>query len=285
MIKEHLFVKCNSEVNLSVNRVRSDGLSIVLIHGLASNSGLYSAMVEQLSSLGFDVVTIDLRGHGLSDKPSYGYDYKTISNDIFSILTSLKLKKPLMVGQSWGGNVVLDFMSRNEFESLGGVLIDGGWIHLKRNFKSFEDVKVVLSPPRFEHVKLADLETRFKALHKDWTKVSIEGTLMNFHEDDDGFVKPNLSFENHIKILKQLYDDDPILKAKSITQPIMLIVAGSKSSDKAIQVTELESCLKVYKTFWYENADHDIHAQMPELVTGLINNEINSGIFHANLSQ
>ena len=45
---------------------------IVLVHGLASNAMLWEGAAIALSSLGHLVTAVDLRGHGLSEKPDTG---------------------------------------------------------------------------------------------------------------------------------------------------------------------------------------------------------------------
>ncbi len=276
---EHFWVKTSDGIKLSVNRYPENGNQILLIHGLASNSGLYLAMCENLHSMGYDTYSIDLRGHGMSDKPISGYDYLTISRDIASVFDHFKLKKPLLVGQSWGGNVVIDYISRYGENVLGGMLIDGGWICLKASFTSIKDAKTALAPPKFQNLTIRNLEKGFREMHPDWPKVSIKGSLMNFSIDDNGFVTPNLSFENHMRILENLYEDDPVLKAKRIKEPILLVVAGSKTPEKLEQVSNLEGSLKHYKTLWFENAVHDLHAQIPDTISELIKNEFENGIF------
>lgn len=41
--------------------------SIVLVHGFAEHSGRYSHVIAALNAAGFDVLSIDFRGHGLSE--------------------------------------------------------------------------------------------------------------------------------------------------------------------------------------------------------------------------
>ena len=47
---------------------------IVLVHGLASNAMLWEGAALAFCALGHLVTAVDLRGHGLSEKPESGYD-------------------------------------------------------------------------------------------------------------------------------------------------------------------------------------------------------------------
>ncbi|MEY3423980.1 MAG: hypothetical protein RLZZ285_705, partial [Actinomycetota bacterium] len=84
---------------------------IVLVHGLASNAMLWEGAALALSSLGHLVTAVDLRGHGLSEKPDNGYDMQTVTKDLAGLLREIQKQNfvaPVVCGQSWGGNVVLE---------------------------------------------------------------------------------------------------------------------------------------------------------------------------------
>ena len=58
---------------------------IVLVHGLASNAMLWEGAALALCALGHLVTAVDLRGHGLSEKPESGYDMQTVTQDLAEI--------------------------------------------------------------------------------------------------------------------------------------------------------------------------------------------------------
>ena len=91
----------------------SPGIPILLIHGLASNARLWDGPARRLAELGHAVTAIDLRGHGLSDKPDTGYDMANIADDVLDVVNALGARqrnwvRPLVLGQSWGGNIVVE---------------------------------------------------------------------------------------------------------------------------------------------------------------------------------
>ena len=49
---------------------------------------------------------MDWRGHGRSDRPSRGYDYDTIADDLATLIDHLDLQDVTLVGHSMGGAVV-----------------------------------------------------------------------------------------------------------------------------------------------------------------------------------
>ncbi|HVP53709.1 MAG TPA: alpha/beta hydrolase, partial [Candidatus Eisenbacteria bacterium] len=75
----------------------------------------------------FRLVAMDLRGHGLSDKPQQGYDdTKLWADDVNAVIATLSLANPVLCGWSYGSLVVLDYIRHYGEGKLGGVhVVDG----------------------------------------------------------------------------------------------------------------------------------------------------------------
>ena len=66
------------------------GRPVVLIHGWPLSGALWSAQVPALQGAGFRVVTYDRRRFGDSDKPSSGYTYDELTEDLHTVLEDLR---------------------------------------------------------------------------------------------------------------------------------------------------------------------------------------------------
>ena len=77
------------------------GWPVVLLHGLASTSHSWD-LVAPLLVEHARVIALDLRGHGLSDKPDEGYDFETLSADVFEIASQLIVHTDARDGLSSG---------------------------------------------------------------------------------------------------------------------------------------------------------------------------------------
>jgi non-heme chloroperoxidase len=103
------------------------GRSIVFIHGF---SQCWLAWSRQMSSdLADDhrLVAIDLRGHGISDKPREGYaDSKLWADDINAVIQELRLDQPILCGWSYGPLVILDYIRHYGEDKLSGLHFVGG---------------------------------------------------------------------------------------------------------------------------------------------------------------
>ncbi len=76
---------------------------IVLMHGLTANAHSFDGLIRAGLSPKYRVITPDLRGRGLSDKPASGYSMAAHAADIVGMLDALNIKQVAMGGHSFGG--------------------------------------------------------------------------------------------------------------------------------------------------------------------------------------
>lgn len=253
----------------------ASGVPFLLVHGLASNARLWDGTAEVLAAAGHHVVAVDQRGHGHSSKPDSGYDFATIVNDLVALLDQLEWSRPVIAGQSWGGNVVVEFAATHP-DRLGAVAaVDGGFIELGSRFDSWEECRARLSPPRLVGTPAVQMEEWIRKANPDWPETGIQGTLANFEVRADGTVAPWLTFERHLMILEALYGHRPSERFPSVTVPALLVPADTGdvawTHDKEIAVDAALADLPDGRVRWFSPAHHDIHAQHPvELAHALL---------------
>ncbi len=100
----------------------SQARPILYIHGL---SQCWLAWNRQLNSdLAHDhrLIAMDMRGHGLSDKPLQGYDdTKLWADDVNAVIETLGLRDPVLCGWSYGPLVILDYVRHFGEDRIGGI--------------------------------------------------------------------------------------------------------------------------------------------------------------------
>src|ERR1044071_2872949 len=83
--------------------------TIVFIHGFGGQAEQWQYQLQEFS-LDNRVIALDLRGHGLSDKPRQGYYLPQLVNDLETALVLLKVKgKFILVGHSFGGAIATEY--------------------------------------------------------------------------------------------------------------------------------------------------------------------------------
>lgn len=87
---------------------------VVLVHGLGCSAYTFHRNMPALSEAGFRAIAVDLKGHGLSDKPlaSDEYTVESLVEHLRDILDALGLERPALAGHSLGGSLIYHFAVR-----------------------------------------------------------------------------------------------------------------------------------------------------------------------------
>ncbi len=241
----------------------------VLVHGLASNARTWDGVGEALAVGGSRSLSIDQRGHGESSRPTDGFDFKTITNDLAALIAAERLGPVVMAGQSWGGNVAIEFGHRHPDLCAAVVCVDGGFINIADQFPEWDEAAQQLAPPDFSDLTVSDLDQMTASRFVDWPPSGVAGQLANFEIVEGEHVRPRLSLANHMRILAALWKHDPNSIAGELIAPVLVIAVGQGDDDKRRRVEAFVHRLSIGKLIWAQG-DHDIHAQRPELVAGLM---------------
>lgn len=95
----------------------------VLIHSLAMNAEFWEPTVKSLDP-DWDVIAIDCRGHGQSDKPAGPYSVALFADDVASVMDDAGWENAVVGGASMGGCVALSFAENHASRISGLYLID-----------------------------------------------------------------------------------------------------------------------------------------------------------------
>ena len=129
--------------------------AIVFIHGWSCDSTVWRFQSEALSSR-IRTITIDLPGHGQSDKPHIDYTMDLYARAIDSVLRNAGVKRAILVGHSNGTPVVRQFYRKYPSETAALVLVDGP---LRGAFKDKASAERFLQPLRGD--KFSDFAGKF----------------------------------------------------------------------------------------------------------------------------
>ena len=87
--------------------------TLVLVHGLLMNRRMFDRLAPEMAARGNRVITVDLLGHGRSDRPvdMRLYNMPDFGRQIAVLLDHMKLDRPVVGGTSLGANASLEFAS------------------------------------------------------------------------------------------------------------------------------------------------------------------------------
>jgi len=102
------------------------GRPILFLHGVSQCSLAWTLQMNSSLADSHRLVAMDLRGHGLSEKPHDAYtDSKLWADDINAVIQSLNLDHPVLSGWSYGPLVFLDYIRHYGEDQIGGLQFVG----------------------------------------------------------------------------------------------------------------------------------------------------------------
>jgi non-heme chloroperoxidase len=103
------------------------GQPIVFIHGFSQCALAWERQLNSDLASSYRLLALDMRGHGLSDKPREGYaDSRLWADDVHAVIRALHLDHPILCGWSYGPLVILDYLRHYGEDEIGGVNFVGG---------------------------------------------------------------------------------------------------------------------------------------------------------------
>lgn len=104
--------------NLEVNYIQyGEGKDIILLHGWGQNIEMMKPVGDNFSDR-YRITILDLPGFGQSEEPKSPWTIELYSNMLEEFVEKLKIKKPIVIGHSFGGRVAIRFSARNPIEKL-----------------------------------------------------------------------------------------------------------------------------------------------------------------------
>ena len=119
----------------------AEGPALLFVHGLSQSDLCWAKQVRGDLAAGHRIVTFDIRGHGLSEKPAGAEHYangQLWADDLAAVIEQTELERPVVVGWSYGGYIITDFVRAYGDSALGGINLVGA--------------AVMLKPPGFVHL-------------------------------------------------------------------------------------------------------------------------------------
>src|ERR1035441_2066567 len=98
---------------------------LILLHGLLLSQEMHRPLAEELASRGNRVITLDLLGHGQSERPRdmWRYSMPIFGQQVIALMDHLQLEQAVVMGTSLGANAALEVASERP-ERLRGLVIE-----------------------------------------------------------------------------------------------------------------------------------------------------------------
>lgn len=141
MREPELLTARGTRINIQLAKWPGDGRTIFCIHGLTANCRCWDRIAGVLAPE-HNVLAMDLRGRGLSDKPETGYSVENHCSDIESVLQDLGLESVIFLGHSLGAFIAAYFAATRPESVEKAVLLDGGGqLSQEQTAKTYQGIK------------------------------------------------------------------------------------------------------------------------------------------------
>lgn len=107
-----------------------NGLEIILIHGFSQSHLSWSRQFGSELMKSFRIITYDIRGHGASEKPldaAHYRDHKRWAEELNAVMEGAKLKRPVLVGWSYGGRIIVEYLMEYGDKNIAGINFVGAF--------------------------------------------------------------------------------------------------------------------------------------------------------------
>ena len=105
-----------------------DGPDILFIHGFSQSYLSWAEQIDSDLADDFSITVFDLRGHGASGKPANPESYQSTQlwgDDIAAIMEQRGLDNPVLVGWSWAGFVIMNYIRHHGVDDIAGINLVG----------------------------------------------------------------------------------------------------------------------------------------------------------------
>jgi len=236
-----------------------DGPPVLLIHGWSGNHMCWRHQVDSALVEEFRVVALDLRGHGMSDRPLDAGQYQDArlwAADIAAVIEQLNLDRPTLVGWSYGGFIICDYLRAHGESAVSAINFVGAAVNLNQSFDDIGPAFLSNAPAGSD----PDLPTRIAALRRFWRSMSA-GPLDE--TDFEAGLCGSVSVPPEVlgALISRQIDSDPVLA--QINVPV-LVSHGRQDQIVLPSMAEhiLQACPGA-QVAWYDRVGHVPFAENP----------------------
>ena len=214
-----------------------EGQPILCVHGLTANCRCWDVMASSLTPEN-KIIAIDLRGRGLSDKPSAGYSLQHHIKDILCVLDDLKQERIVLMGHSLGAFISLAFAANFPERTEKIVLMDGG---AQLTQDQWDKVTLAIKPSLdrlgqvFHSFEAYVANMKLAPFLQPWSR-ALEDYFRYESEAVEGGVRSRINPAHILEESQNIRQEEPAQYYSKVTCPVLILRAtdGIFSNDDIV---------------------------------------------------
>ncbi|OEO31058.1 hypothetical protein VW23_018395 [Devosia insulae DS-56] len=245
-------------VRLAFERVDGQKAPVIFVHGWCCDHEFFAPQLAYFADRGHQVLALDLRGHGRSDKPVQPYTMPSFADDIAWLCGELKLPPAILVGHSMGGIVAFDLAVRYPELVAAVAMLDAAIVVPDAAWPGIAGMIASLRAPTYR-AALIDYVARALILPSD-DKTRAHWILERMS-----------SAPQHVMVsaFEGLRDYDPDIGGRRLDVPALYI-----SADEAVARTDMARLQQLVPTLAHGRtvgSGHFCQLEVPDQVNAMLN--------------
>jgi pimeloyl-ACP methyl ester carboxylesterase len=259
------------DVRIHYYRTGGKKPSFILLHGAMDNGLCWTPVAEWLTEK-YDVIMPDAQGHGLSDRLSKDFTFKTLAQLTAGLSLGLGLTRPIILGHSMGADTAATIAV--EYPSLAKAIIleDPPWMTMDSpeavdEEKAGQRDAFMKSFAEIGKQPLKKIITEGRKLNPGWSEEELKPWAESKRQfDPDLFKKPLLNVRSYEELVPE------------IKCPTLLIIAdaGIVSKNTAENAAKLWKSKLPFKWVQIKGAGHNIRREQfkafKDAISGFLKN-------------
>ena len=255
---------------------------VLLVHGLSNTAWSWAPVARRLRSERH-VVAVDLRGHGLSDAPTEGYDAPTLAGDVVAAAEGSGLldgaaDRVVLAGHGFGAIVAAWAAVELGERCAGLVLVDGGWesIEAASGMEVEEFLRGLDEPPEVMRSMTAFLADRAGFDPATWDADQERAARAAVVETHAGKVVPSTRPHAAEASVRAMFRYDPLVTLAAVVAPIVALAAADDEVDSRAGALAAASAARVAAgrgaigAMSFGHDGHNLMRYRPEAVSAAI---------------
>ena len=238
------------------------GKPIVLIHGFGQCHLAWSKQYQGSLAEEFRLICLDIRGHGMSDKPADREHYtrdRLWAEDVDAVVTALHLHRPILAGWSYGALIINDYVAHYGEDRVGGINYVAAAVAL-----GVEKAASTIGAPFLEAVPGVcsdNLEDNIRTLR---TLLRAMFFVPPSQDDFETALAMSMAVPPAVRLglVSRVIDRDAVMQAFSV--PELVTAAAEDAIILASHTQHLLSCIPHARASIYPGVGHSPSMENPE---------------------
>ncbi|MDD5328350.1 MAG: alpha/beta hydrolase [Phycisphaerae bacterium] len=236
-------------------------ITLVFVHGWSCDSRYWRYQIPYFARK-YQVVTIDLAGHGNSGQGRQVYSLESFSEDIKAVVEKLDAKKVILIGHSMSGEIVAKASTLMPGRVIGVIGVD-----------TIQNVEDTMPEEQFDTMTTG-MKTDFKGTVKNFVESMLgkdmKPELKQWIIDDMSAAPPNVATSAFVEYVEKFENKGIANLFKEVKVPVRCVNADLWPTNPEVNRKYIAS----YNVVFMKNAGHFIQLERPDEFNKLLHRSI-----------